>query len=80
MPKRSLKAVAKLPARGANRAAAARSGAYHREAHCYRSLLVHDELPTAEAYAVIEHDDATASLLLQDLTSQRWPEPLSGTG
>jgi hypothetical protein len=71
-------AVAKLPARGANREAAARSGAYRREAHCYRSLLVEDELPTAEAYAVIEHDDGAASLLLQDLTSRRWPEQLSG--
>ncbi len=71
-------AVAKLPARGTNREAAARSGAYRREAHCYRSLLVDDDLPTAEAYAVIEHDDGTASVLLQDLTSLRWPEQLSG--
>jgi hypothetical protein len=71
-------AVAKLPARGSNREAAVRSGAYRREAHCYRSLLVDHGLPTAEAYAVIEHDDGTASLLLQDLTSRRWPEQLSG--
>ena len=71
-------AVAKLPARGVNRTAAARSGAYRREAHCYRELLLDAGLPAIDAHAVIEHDDGAASLLLQDLTSLRWPDQLSG--
>lgn len=70
--------VAKLPARGVNRLAAAQSGAYRREAHCYRELLLDAGLPAIEAYAVIEHDDGAASLLLPDLTSLRWPDQLSG--
>lgn len=71
-------AVAKLPARGANRMAAIRSGAYAREAHCYRYLLIDAGLPVAEVYAVVEHGDGTASFLLQDLTALRWPDQMTG--
>lgn len=72
--------VVKEPDPGPNGAAAAASGAYRREALCYRSVLPETPVSAPACYLVDDGGGDTATLVLEDLTLHRGVDQVEGLG
>lgn len=70
--------VVKRPAAGPNGAAAARSGAYRREAFCYRVLLPVTPVAAPVCHLVADEAADRSSFVLEDLTGHRTVDQLDG--
>lgn len=70
--------VAKLPVGGANGRSAIESGAYDREALAYGSLLPGSPITTPTIFAIDQPGDGTCSLLMEDLSSHRSYDQVTG--
>ncbi len=70
--------VAKLPVEGPNGTAAAKSGAYRREAEAYRRLLPGSPVDVPKSLAIVNSADDRFSFLLEDLTGLRRTDQLDG--
>ncbi len=70
--------IVKVPAESENRAAAVRSGAYHREALAYEHVLTHSPVRTPGCWLIEDDGQGGVSFVLEDLDAMRFVDQDDG--